>query len=156
MCVYVGRGEQNFEYIIKGIMPLLACLCTYLLTPWSRVLPEKLTGTQLVKKLPASHGTRRFITTVTTARHLSLSWATSIQSIPSTLPLFLKVHFNTILSSISGSFKWSLSLRFPHPTPARTSSPPLRATRPAHLILLDLCRFMQYKFMAKLIRNKEG
>jgi hypothetical protein len=27
--------------------------CTYLLTPWSRVLLEKLTGLQLVKKFPA-------------------------------------------------------------------------------------------------------
>ena len=28
-------------------------LLTYLLTPWSRVLLEKLTGLQLVKKFPA-------------------------------------------------------------------------------------------------------
>ena len=53
----------------------------YLLTPWCRVLPEKLTGLQLVKKLPAFHGTRRFITTLTSVRHLSLSWASPIQSI---------------------------------------------------------------------------
>ena len=32
---------------------------TYLLTPWCRVLLEKLTGLQLVKKFPAFHGTRR-------------------------------------------------------------------------------------------------
>ena len=51
-------------------------------TPWSRVLLEKLTGSQLVKKFPAFHGIRRFITAFTTARHLSLSWAISIQSIP--------------------------------------------------------------------------
>jgi hypothetical protein len=44
-----------------------------LLTPWSRVLLEKLTGHQLVKKFPAFYGTRRFITAFTTARHLSLS-----------------------------------------------------------------------------------
>jgi hypothetical protein len=30
---------------------------TYLLTPWSRVLLEKLTGFQLVKKFPAFNGT---------------------------------------------------------------------------------------------------
>ena len=46
---------------------------TYLLTPWSRVLLEKLTGLQLVKKFPAFYGTRRFITALTSARHLSLS-----------------------------------------------------------------------------------
>ena len=56
-------------------------LLTYLLTPWCRVLLEKLTGLQLVKKFPAFHGTRRFITALTSVRHLSLSWANPIQSI---------------------------------------------------------------------------
>jgi len=55
---------------------------TYLLTPQSRVLLDKLTGFQPVKKLPAFYGTRRFITALIRARHLSLSWASSIQSIP--------------------------------------------------------------------------
>ena len=54
---------------------------TYLLTPWCRVLLEKLTGLQLVKKFPAFHGTRRFITALTSVRHLSLYWASPIQSI---------------------------------------------------------------------------
>jgi len=54
---------------------------TYLLTPWCRVLLEQLTGLQLVKKFPAFHGTRRFITALTSVRHLSLSWASPIQSI---------------------------------------------------------------------------
>ena len=52
-----------------------------LLTPWCRVLLEKLTGLQLVKKFPAFHGTRRLITALTSVRHLSLSWASPIQSI---------------------------------------------------------------------------
>ena len=56
-------------------------LLTYLLTPWCRVLLEKLTGLQLVKKFPAFHGTRRFITALTSFHHLSLSWASPIQSI---------------------------------------------------------------------------
>ena len=56
-------------------------LLTYLLTPWCRVLLEKLTGLQLVKKFPAFHRIRRFITTITSVRHLSLSWASPIQSI---------------------------------------------------------------------------
>ena len=51
------------------------------LTPWCRVLLEKLTGLQLFKKLLAFHGTRRFITALTSVRHLSLSWASPIQSI---------------------------------------------------------------------------
>ena len=58
----------------------LNILLSYLLTPWCRVLPEQLTGLQLVKKFPAFHATRRFITTLTSIHHLSLSWASPIQS----------------------------------------------------------------------------
>ena len=54
---------------------------TYLLTPCCRVLLEKLTGLQLVKKFLAFHGIRRFITALTSVRHLSLSWVSPIQSI---------------------------------------------------------------------------
>ena len=56
-------------------------LLTYLLTPWRTVSFEKLTGFLLVKKFPEFHGTRRFITALTSVRHLSLSWASPIQSI---------------------------------------------------------------------------
>jgi len=48
------------------------CVCLYLITPWGRVLLEKLTGSQLVKKFPAFYGNRKFIITFTSARHLSL------------------------------------------------------------------------------------
>ena len=57
------------------LIHLLIDLLTYLLTPWSRVLLEKLTGSQLVKKFPAFYGNRRFITAHTSVRHLSLSCA---------------------------------------------------------------------------------
>jgi len=57
------------------------CKITYLLTPWCRVLLEKLTGLQLIKKFPAFHGTRRVITAITSVCHLSLSWASPIQSL---------------------------------------------------------------------------
>ena len=40
-----------------------------------------LIGSQLVKKFPAFYGTRRFITAIISAHHLSLSWASSIPSI---------------------------------------------------------------------------
>ena len=51
-------------------------LLTYLLTPWCRVLLEKLTGLQLVKKLPTFYGTRMFITVLTSLRHLSITYLT--------------------------------------------------------------------------------
>jgi len=71
---------------------------TYLLTPYSRVLLVNLTGSQLVKKFPAFYGTRRFITAFTNARHLSLSWASSIQSMPSH-PTYLA---NSLATTVSG------------------------------------------------------
>jgi hypothetical protein len=45
----------------------------YLLTPWSRVLLEKLTGFAASQEIPRFYGTRKFITILTSARHLSLS-----------------------------------------------------------------------------------
>ena len=44
-----------------------------LLAPCSRVLLEKLTFSQEVKKFPAFYGTRRLITALTSARHLYLT-----------------------------------------------------------------------------------
>ena len=58
----------------------LTYLLTYLLTPWSRVLLEKLTGSAASQEIPRIFGTRYFLTVPTSARHLSLSWANSIQS----------------------------------------------------------------------------
>jgi len=54
----------------------LALYYTYItnyLIPRNRLLLQKLTVTQLVKKFPEFYGTRRFITVLTTAHHWSLS-----------------------------------------------------------------------------------
>ena len=53
-------------------LPLrLTKLLTFLGTPWKRVLLEKLTGSQLVRKFPSFYGTRRFFTELPSAGHLS-------------------------------------------------------------------------------------
>jgi hypothetical protein len=49
------------------------------LTPWSRFLLQKLTVGHPDKKSPGFHGTRRFFTMCTRARHWSLSWERIIQ-----------------------------------------------------------------------------
>jgi hypothetical protein len=57
----------------KPTVDYSASIIIILLTPWSRVLPEKLKRPKLLKKFLAFYGTRRFITAFTRARHLSLS-----------------------------------------------------------------------------------
>jgi len=50
---------------------------------------------------------------------------------------FLKTHLNSIIPFAAGSTQWFLSLWFPHQNPVYASPLPIRATCPAHLILLD-------------------
>jgi hypothetical protein len=60
---------------------MIYIILIYLLTPWSRVLLEKLTvNFAASQEIPRIYGTRKFLTVPTSARHLSLSWANSIQS----------------------------------------------------------------------------
>ena len=54
------QGQQHPTY---ELMVYFRNYC--LLTPWSRVLPGKLTGPQLLKKFPACYGNQRFITAFT-------------------------------------------------------------------------------------------
>ena len=104
-------------------------LFTYLLTPWCSVLLEKLTGLQLIKKFPAFHGTRRFITALTSVRHLSLSWAGPIQSIyphPTSWRSILILSAHLRLGLPSGL----LHSGFPTKTLYIPLSSPIRATCP--------------------------
>ena len=50
---------------------------------------------------------------------------------------FLEIHPNIIHPSTPRAPQWSLSLRFPHQDPIHPIFSPIRATCPAHLILLD-------------------
>jgi hypothetical protein len=59
--------------LLKHIIYLPMYLLPYILTPWSRVLFEKVTVSQLVKKFPTSNGTRRLIIAFTRIRYLCLS-----------------------------------------------------------------------------------
>ena len=106
-------------------------ILTYLFTSWCRVLLEKLTGLQLVKKFPAFHGTRKFITALTRVRQLSLSWASPIQSIyphPTSWRSILILSTHLRLGLPSGLFPSG----FPTKTLYTLLSSSIRATCPAN------------------------
>ena len=112
---------DRHTYVITYLLTyILKYLLTYVLTQCSRVLLEKLTVSQLVKKFPAFYGTRTFITAFTSARLLSLSRASQVQLMPHPSH-FLKIHFNIFSPSTPWSSKWSISLRFPQNNPACNS-----------------------------------
>ena len=76
-CYYVTylAKHTGLDDFIPGMSSLYIFpdIATHSLTPCSRIFLEKLTGSQLVMKFPAIYGTRRFITTFTSPRNLSLS-----------------------------------------------------------------------------------
>ena len=115
---------------------LLTYVLTYSLTPWSRVLLENLIGFQPVKKFPAFYGTRRFITALTSAHHLSLSWASSIRSI-SPHPISWRYIFNIILPSTPGCSK-CFPPGFHTKTQYTPRLSPIRAKCLPNFILLNL------------------
>jgi hypothetical protein len=67
--MYCTNGNKEDDSRIIHITYLL----TYLLTPWSRVFLEKLNGFAATQEIPRIYGTRKFITVLTSARHLSVS-----------------------------------------------------------------------------------
>ena len=73
---FSAEAKNPWSYIsnlVHIFMALSLSKHTDLPTPRRRVLLDKLTSFQLVKKFPAFYGTRRFITAFTLACHLSLS-----------------------------------------------------------------------------------
>jgi hypothetical protein len=139
---------------------------TYLLHGAGFLL-EKLTVLQLVKKFSAFYGIQWFLTALTSTRHLSLSWASPIQS--------SHPHPASWKSILTLSSHLRLGLRsglFPSGFPTRTLwiplPSPIRATCPAHLNLLDfitrtmfckeyrpfsssLCNFLHYPVTSSLL-----
>jgi hypothetical protein len=113
-------------------LEMLVLFITYLLTPWSKVLLEKLTVLKLVNKFPAFYGTRRFITAFTSAA--TCPYPESPQSKQYPTSNLLKIHLNIILPFTLGSPKWNPSLRFSYQNPVYASLLPHTRymPRPSH------------------------
>ena len=118
---------------------------TYLLTPWSRVLLEKLTGSAASQEISrifwnpkVHHRTHKC--------PLPVPILSQLHPVLTTPSHFLKIHLNIIPPSASGSPQWSLSLRFPHHNPVHPS--PLPHT-------CHMSRFAQSLVSTKLITRPE-
>jgi hypothetical protein len=79
------------------------------LTSWTRVLLQKQTGFQLVKKIAVLCRTRKFISLLTRSRHLSFTELDRSSQWPTSH--FLMNHFNINFSTTPVASMWSLSFR---------------------------------------------
>ena len=134
---YNARHKSYFLYLLSNLHAYLP--------PWSKVLLEKLTGSQLGKTFAAFYGIRRFITAFTRVQHLSLSWARTVQSMfppPSAWKSIFILMFLLCLGLPS-----DLLFQFSPPKHVYTSSVPVRAKFFALLSLFD--------FIIQIIFGKE-
>ena len=101
--------------LLKSLSYFLTLL-TYLLTQWSRVLLEKLTGSAASKKIP------RILWNPKVHYHIHycpppVPILSQFEPFHTPISHFLKIHLNIILPSTPGSPKWSFFFRFPSQNP---------------------------------------
>ena len=86
---------------------------TYLLSPWSRVLLEKLPDFAANQEIPHILWNPK-VHYRTHERPSPVHILSKLHPVPTAPSHFLKIHLNIILPSTSWSPQWCLSFRFPH------------------------------------------
>jgi hypothetical protein len=108
---------------------------TYLLTPWSRILLEKLTHFVASQEISCVLLNLKVHYCIHKSP-LPVSILSQPNPVHTPTSHFLKIHFNIILPSTPGSPQWPLSLGFPHLKPIHTSLLPQTRymPRPSHVL----------------------
>jgi hypothetical protein len=141
MWVYMSRNVLLHEIRVWGVPARCHCVLSTAvtlglteLTIYLEYSPSLEASSCSVNKFPIFHPTGMFITTCTTARDLSLSWAWTIQSTTHHYIFWsILISSHRRLGLPSGLFPPC----FPHQYPVRTSSRPICTTCPACFIHLD-------------------
>ena len=132
-CVSVALVIQHAKCICHIVISGLSYLLTYTMVQSSSWAANRFAASQEIPRI--SRNPKVHYRTHTPPPLVSILGQSNPVHIPRSH--LLEIHPNIVHPSTPRSPQWSLSLQFPHQDAIRPLSSPIRATCPAHRILLD-------------------